>query len=194
MTHLSAEDRRHIDFSSPDRLKSLTELSRLTEKSREECIKKRWKYTRKSGETVVLRDLFDKVMRWINVFKEIGDVAVQYDPGHAALPWAGIRFVMQVRGVMKHTRGFLTSMEIIVSDHNIFGAVMEGLTWVAELICRHAVLEGLYLEPMSNVVEELRKALVTLYAAILAYLSKAKQYLEKGSASWYTPLRCLNVG
>ena len=32
----------------------------------------------------------------MNKFKEVGDIAVQYDPGHAALPWAAIRFFLQV--------------------------------------------------------------------------------------------------
>ena len=31
-----------------------------------------------------------------NKFKELGDIAVQYDTGHASLPWAGIRFILQV--------------------------------------------------------------------------------------------------
>jgi hypothetical protein len=59
-------------------------------------MKSRWKYTRKSGETVIVRDLFEKFVRWIDMFKEIGDVAIQYDPAHAALPWAGIRLILQV--------------------------------------------------------------------------------------------------
>ena len=94
---LNDEDRRNIDFSRPDKLKPLADLHALTEKSKQECIKKRWKYTRKSGETVILRDVFDKIIRWIDIFKQVGDVAVQYDPVHTALPWAGIRFVLQVR-------------------------------------------------------------------------------------------------
>ena len=43
-------------------------------------------------------DLFGKVIRWIDLFKQVGDAAVQYDPVHAALPWAGVRFLLQVRG------------------------------------------------------------------------------------------------
>lgn len=27
---------------------------------------------------------------------EVGDVAVSYDPGHAALPWALVRFLLKV--------------------------------------------------------------------------------------------------
>jgi len=55
-----------------------------------------WKYKNRNGENVVLRDLFEKMAKWVNKFKEVGDVAVQYDPAHAALPWAGVRFLLQV--------------------------------------------------------------------------------------------------
>lgn len=37
-----------------------------------------------------------KVSIWLQKFVEVGDVAVNYDPGHAALPWAGIRFLLKV--------------------------------------------------------------------------------------------------
>jgi len=57
---------------------------------------KRWRYKRKSGETVVFQDLFAKIVKWIDLFKQIGDNAVQYDPVHAALPWAAVRFLLQV--------------------------------------------------------------------------------------------------
>jgi hypothetical protein len=56
---------------------------------------------------------------------------------------------------------------------------------MAELICRHAVLEHLYLGQRSKAAEELQRALVTLYAALLIYLSKAKQYLEQSTAGQY---------
>lgn len=36
------------------------------------------------------------MVKSVNKFKEIGDVAVQYDPSHAALPWVGVRMVLQV--------------------------------------------------------------------------------------------------
>jgi hypothetical protein len=35
-------------------------------------------------------------MEWVDKFKTIGDNAIQYDPAHAALPWAGVRFILQV--------------------------------------------------------------------------------------------------
>lgn len=50
-----------------------------------------------NGENLFVRDVLQKVSRWIKKFVEVGDVAVQYDPGHAALPWALLRLVLQVR-------------------------------------------------------------------------------------------------
>ena len=48
------------------------------------------------GEEIVLRDIGTKILRWVDKFKQIGDIIVQYDPVHAALPWAGFRFLLQV--------------------------------------------------------------------------------------------------
>jgi hypothetical protein len=96
IAQLSDEDKCNIDFSCPDKLNAVADLYAFAEKSKKKCIDKRWKYTRRSGETVILRDVFEKLVKWIGIFKEIGDIAVQYDPFHAALPWAGIRFLLQV--------------------------------------------------------------------------------------------------
>lgn len=96
VAEMSDEDRKNIDFSGPDKLDILSDLHEITEKSREDCVKKRWRYTRKSGESVILVDLFGKIVKWIDLFKQVGDIAVQYDTAHAALPWAGIRFLLQV--------------------------------------------------------------------------------------------------
>lgn len=51
--------------------------------------------TRK-GELVPLRRYFDKLTKVLIQFREIGDTLVQYDPGHAALPWAGVRLLLNV--------------------------------------------------------------------------------------------------
>lgn len=95
---MSEQDRKMINFSCPDKLKIVSDLLQQTRNAEQECLKKRWRYTRRNGETVIFADLFRKIVKWIDLFKQIGDVAVQYDPVHAALPWAGVRFLLQVRG------------------------------------------------------------------------------------------------
>jgi len=56
---------------------------------------KDWKF-QFMGEEIVMRDIGMKILHWIDRFKPIGDIIIQYDPGHAALPWAGFRFLLKV--------------------------------------------------------------------------------------------------
>lgn len=94
---LSDEDRKLVVFDGQHRLDVLSELGYLVASAKEKSIKKRWRFHRPGGgQTVILRDLFSKIVVWIDRFKEIGDIVVQYDPVHAALPWAGVRFLLQV--------------------------------------------------------------------------------------------------
>lgn len=92
---LSDEDRQNIDSSRTDKLAILNDLLATVEAKKKICIEKRWKYKTKDGE-VVIRDKLEKVVKWVDKFKGVGDVAVQYDPAHASLAWAGVRFVLQV--------------------------------------------------------------------------------------------------
>ena len=55
---------------------------------------------------VIFMDLFSKVVRWIDLFKQVGDMAVQYDPVYATLPWAGVRFLLQVCDVEDSERHY----------------------------------------------------------------------------------------
>ncbi len=50
------------------------------------------------GRPIIVRDVVFRTLDWINKFKEIGDIVVQFDPVHAALPWAGVRFLLEVSG------------------------------------------------------------------------------------------------
>jgi hypothetical protein len=79
-----------------DKLFVLSDLKKDVEKARDTCEKHRIGYTRKNGQKVFLRDVFGNMVKWINLFKEAGDVAIAYDPGVAALPWAMVRFLLQV--------------------------------------------------------------------------------------------------
>ena len=73
----------------------LQEVLGATLKAREICVSKQWTYS-VNGEKKYLRDVADKIIQWVDKFKQIGDIIVQYDPVHAALPWAGFRFLLQV--------------------------------------------------------------------------------------------------
>ena len=101
---MSDEDRQQIDFNQLGKRATLEELLSVIEERRQFCIQRRWKFKKRSGEVVFVRDILEKMVKSVNKFKEIGDVAVQYDPSHAALPWVGVRMVLQVRGSLRTTR------------------------------------------------------------------------------------------
>ena len=50
----------------------------------------------KRSKRIIVRDLADKLISWVSKFVAVGDTLIQYDPGHAAIPWAIIRFLLQV--------------------------------------------------------------------------------------------------
>jgi hypothetical protein len=93
---LSDSDKQQIDFSRLDKRAVLNDLLGVVEEKKRRCTEQSWKYKKKDGEVVILRDSLEKVVNWVNKFREVGDEAVQYDPSHAALPWAGVRLVLQV--------------------------------------------------------------------------------------------------
>ena len=57
---------------------------------------KKWTIKGQRGD-INLRVHFDKLVHWVQEFVAIGDTLVTYDPGHAAIPWAAMRFLLKVR-------------------------------------------------------------------------------------------------
>ena len=93
---MSEEEKQDIDFNRDDKLAILKDVVVAVGEKKELCLNRRWRFRRRSGEYVVLRDVLEKMVTWVRKFQEVGDTAVQYDPVHAALPWAGVRFFLQV--------------------------------------------------------------------------------------------------
>ena len=63
--------------------------------------------------------------------------------------------------------------------------MIENAASVAEIICRYAVFEDLYLQSISLTTDKLRRALVQLYTVILIYLLKVKSYYDQKTAGKY---------
>ena len=98
---LTEDDQRQIRTSQDDKRAALEQMLELVEKSKEDKVRSQLVISRKDGKPLVLRDLLGKIVTCINKFREVGDNVVQYDPAHAALPWAAVRFVLQVRFLPK---------------------------------------------------------------------------------------------
>ncbi|KAM0407431.1 hypothetical protein ACHAPD_012238 [Fusarium lateritium] len=171
---LDQDLRAEMDFNH-EKIDIVSGVLALTVKAQKECDAKAWRLRRKNGATVSVRDVLAKVVKWVNHFKDIGDIVVQYDPGHAALPWAGVRFLLQ----------------IVVDDFQTCSFVLESIESLAELLCRYACVEELLLRfskapkngpSVSTPTQELQHALVQLYVHALTYLARARKYFQKSIA------------
>jgi len=86
----------------PDEIKKqlvqdkLQTLKNVLEAAKEANIANRLKL-KWGGKEIDVQESADNLVGWVTKFKEIGDIVVQYDPVHAALPWAGVRFILLVR-------------------------------------------------------------------------------------------------
>ncbi|KAI5794245.1 hypothetical protein FPQ18DRAFT_388611 [Pyronema domesticum] len=121
-----------------------------------------WKIEIK-GEKIVLRDIAMKLLGWMDRFKEIGDTIVQFDPVHAALPWAVFRFLLKV----------------CMDQQKTMDAILVGLENIAGLIQRCTLYELLYLSEDSSGSKNLEKSMLRLYIAILKFLAKAIDKLKQ---------------
>jgi hypothetical protein len=86
---------KHILTTTDDIDSALRSAFNAAQEKQKLCEDKRWTFT--FGEHIVrLRDEADKVLLWLDRFKQVGDIVANADPIHVGLPWAGIRLLLQV--------------------------------------------------------------------------------------------------
>ena len=79
-----------------DKLQALQDILESAVQAKDTSMAKRLSF--KWGDKEInVQETANRLVGWIVKFKEVGDIAVQYDPVHAALPWAGVRFILLVR-------------------------------------------------------------------------------------------------
>jgi hypothetical protein len=66
-----------------------------TERSLTALLKRQWKIEIGNKE-IVIREQLEKILKAVQVFKDLGSAATSIDPVHAGLPWAGLCLLMQV--------------------------------------------------------------------------------------------------
>jgi hypothetical protein len=78
LASLTADDRISLFVDGSDRRKVLEEVLSIVQGAEQTSQEKRWKWKNQKGETVILRDVFAKMVVWVEKFKGIGDNIVQY--------------------------------------------------------------------------------------------------------------------
>jgi hypothetical protein len=98
ITKLNENERTQVDYDS---LSSYTIHSVLEEadKARAERDESKWRYTKKDGEVIVLRDRFDRIIEGFTKYADCISIAIQHQPEVTSLVWAAARFLIQVHNI-----------------------------------------------------------------------------------------------
>ncbi|KAF4503620.1 ankyrin 1 [Fusarium agapanthi] len=129
-------------------------------------LRKRWKFKRSNGEVVIIRDVLEKIAKWIDSFKAVGDAAVQFDASNASLPWAAVRLLLQVT----------------VNDVQQYGTMVQDLEVVSRIIARYKEFENLHLGRDRPAEPALETALTVLYTEVLTYLAQTIAFFSQSTA------------
>jgi len=79
-------------FDQKSQREHIHELLEVTKARQEECENKFWKF-RVGGHEIVIRDY---AVRIVDCLQKIGDIAIQFAPPQASVPWSIVKIVLQV--------------------------------------------------------------------------------------------------
>lgn len=137
------------------------------EEKKQTCNSERWTLTLGS-RTISTREKADKVIEFLDRFKNIGNIASAADPVHLGLPWAGISLILQ----------------ITIREKQQMDAVLGGIaTALSMKQVMHVYFAFFEKQSSGASAENLESSLVTLYATVLAFLADAISQLDKGGLS-----------
>lgn len=94
---LSDEDKKVLDIEGLKGGNVVQAVLKETRMQKQRCEDKQWSFSFK-GKQILVRDVLENIISWTEKFKQIVDFAVSMDvTGHAALPWACVKFCLEVR-------------------------------------------------------------------------------------------------
>ncbi|KAI5841598.1 hypothetical protein BZA05DRAFT_213262 [Tricharina praecox] len=111
------------------------------------------------GKTIHMKEIGMRILQWADRFKNIGTIIAQYDPVHAALPWAGFRFLLQA----------------CLERRQALDAILIGIEKTAGIMDRCAVYEHVHLDSNEATAasRNLENSMFQLYTEILVFLTNA---------------------
>ncbi|KAK2761254.1 hypothetical protein FQN54_001776 [Arachnomyces sp. PD_36] len=170
LENLPAGTRKKLESSGLGDIKSesmrsqIDDLVNVAKDKQEECEKKFWKVN-VNGNEIVLRDYATKIIGWV---QQTGDIAVQFAPPQASLPWSVIKSVLQIT---------------VIEDEQM-GALLASVEKIVRIINRGQVYELVYTPDTTpdDALKNFYAALVTLYGTALTLLADSTALFEAGTA------------
>ena len=151
------EDAAVSQIPSDSKLETLQHLRIPTEKKRNHCEDQRWKFEL-NGQKIILQDVAEKIIAWIDRFKQFGGIVVKFDQAHAS-PAMGRNTTLvggwqDVSVLTKLTGRRLTVKQMPVAESQQMGALLIGVEKMTPLIGRCQIYEALYLKRNNHLDQE----------------------------------------
>ncbi|KAL2783157.1 ankyrin repeat-containing domain protein [Aspergillus keveii] len=161
---------RDLGFDKPKSgnvASNITELIDAVNEKQEECEKKFWKVN-VGGKDIVFRDYTTSIVGWL---EKAGDVAIQFAPPQASLPWDMIKSLMKIP----------------VNESEQMCALLATTERIVRITSRGQVYEQVYLpkEPgaeMQSIHKQLEGALLKIYTTSLELLADSGKLLDSNTA------------
>ncbi|KIX03848.1 uncharacterized protein Z518_07401 [Rhinocladiella mackenziei CBS 650.93] len=154
--------RKHIPPTLSDIDLALEQAVAAAKEKQRWCLEDRWRITL-AGQEFILKEKADKIVRWLNRFKDVGNVAAAADPIHTGLPWAGIRLLL----------------EAAVSETNQMTSLLVGCETALYMANRLKVYtDFLRRLPATLARTNFETAVTELYTLILQFLAQAIQIYQ----------------
>lgn len=167
---LSADLKTALGQAATHKRDILAAALEAAENRKATSLRKRWKFKRSNGEVVIIRDVLEKIAKWIDSFKAVGDAAVQFDASNASLPWAAVRLLLQAT----------------VNDVQQYGTMVQDLEVMSRIIARYKEFENLHLGRDQSAEPALETALTVLYTEVLTHLAQTIAFFSQSTAGMFT--------
>ena len=172
---LDEDTRKNLQGTHAKEPKLLESVAEVAKTQHEDSVRRQWKIKTPKGREISIRTVLNGLLQWVQNFIAIVDKLIPFDPtGHAALPWAAVKFLL--------TTG--------VKDLELYGVISEGLEKVTGLIKQYALIDEVYGNKSTSLKTDIQTSVTALYAGILNFLSRAVKYfktnpLKRSLASYF---------
>jgi hypothetical protein len=88
---------KELELLQPDCSgESVFSVLQEAQKIEKELDRKKWRYKKGDGEVIVVRDKFDRIVKGLDRYANIVDVAINQHPDIVSICWASARFLLKV--------------------------------------------------------------------------------------------------
>ena len=161
------------------------QLSRIVEAKLVLMKQKEWAL-RFAGKSVKVRKLVERLVTVVQMTRESLNVVANIDPIHFGLPVAAICSLIPVSPKVSYVLGFGANAnvhQLMVNDSQQRTSALEGLSYIADVICRFTEVEKLYLgDKGSKDTKALVIEVVKLYRRVLEFQARAICQFDRSTA------------